>query len=377
MMRIGVPRELKTDENRVALAPAGCAALRADGHDVLVETGAGVGSGFEDARYVAAGARIVDDPGELWGGVDLVMKVKEPIPAEYRWFRPHLLLFAYLHLAAEPQLTRALIEAGMTAVAYETVQTADGSLPLLMPMSEIAGRMATQVGARYLERPYGGAGILLGGVPGVPPGRVVVLGGGIVGANAARVAIGLGAAVTVVDINPGRLRALDDRFGGRVETVMSNEYHIARAVAVADLLIGAVLVPGARAPRLVTEAMVRAMRPGSVVVDVAVDQGGSIATVDRVTTHSDPVYVRDGVIHYAVANMPGAVPRTATAALTNATLPYARALAGQDLRTALSRDPALAAGLNLYRGEITLRAVAEAHRLPWRDATELLQCSEA
>lgn len=371
-MRIGVPTEVKADENRVALAPAGALILTRDGHQVQVQAGAGVGSGFSDDQYREAGAAIVSDPAAIWSEADLVMKVKEPLPDEYRYFRPGLALFTYLHLAAEPRLTEALREAEVTAIAYETVQQADRSLPLLIPMSEVAGRMATQIGAQFLERPHGGRGILLGGVPGVVPGSVVILGGGIVGSNAARIALGLGARVTVIDINADRLRALDDQFGGRVATLMSNAYHIAEAVRDADLLVGAVLIPGARAPHLVTGPMVETMRPGAVIVDVAVDQGGSIATIDRVTTHSHPTYVKYGVVHYAVANMPGAVPRTSTLALTNVTLPYARRLAGLGVEEALRRDPTLARGLNLYRGHVTFQAVAEAHNLPYDDPAALL-----
>lgn len=370
-MRIGVPTEIKADENRVALTPAGVLALSGDGHNVRVEAGAGVGSGFSDEQYREAGASVVADPEAVWSEADLVMKVKEPLAEEYRFFRPGLAIFTYLHLAAEPRLTRALQAAEVIAIAYETVQK-DRSLPLLTPMSEVAGRMATQIGAQFLEKPHGGRGILLGGVPGVVPGAAVILGGGIVGRNAARIALGLGARVTVLDIDAERLRALDDQFGGRVATLMSNAYHVADAVREADLLIGAVLIPGARAPHLVTEAMVKTMPAGSVIVDVAIDQGGSIATIDRVTTHSDPTYVKYGVVHYAVANMPGAVPRTSTLALTNVTLPYARRIASLGPEEAMRRDPALARGLNLYRGRVTFLAVAEAHGLPYHDPTVIL-----
>ncbi|MCY0885263.1 MAG: alanine dehydrogenase, partial [Firmicutes bacterium] len=344
-MRIGVPKEIKPDEDRVALTPAGVLALTRAGHQVLVEQGAGTGSGFADAEYLQAGARLLPEAAAVWSEAEMVVKVKEPLPEEYRYFRADLVLFTYLHLAAAPELTRALVESGLGAVAYETVQLEDGSLPLLTPMSEVAGRMAPQVGAQFLERPQGGRGILLGGVPGVLPGRVVIIGGGIVGTNAARIAVGLGADVTLIDINPERLRQLDDLFHGSVRTLMSNEYNIAEAVRTADLLIGAVLIPGARAPHLVSEAMVASMAPGSVIVDVAIDQGGSIATIDRATTHSHPTYIRHGVVHYAVANIPGAVPRTSTLALTNATLPYIRRLADRGLRDALRESPALARGL--------------------------------
>lgn len=364
-MVIGVPKEIKTDENRVALTPAGALALSRDGHQVLIEAGAGLGSGFSDAQYREAGATVLPDAAEVWGQAHMVMKVKEPLVEEYRYFRSDLLLFTYLHLAPERELTEALIESGIIAVAYETVQKPDRSLPLLTPMSEVAGRMATQIGAQFLEKAYGGRGVLLGGVPGVLPGRVVVVGGGIVGTNAARIALGLGAEVTIVDINADRLRQLDDVFHGRIRTLMSNEYNISDAVRTADLLVGAVLIPGARAPHLVSEDMVKSMPAGSVIVDVAIDQGGSIATIDRVTTHSHPTYEKHGVIHYAVANMPGAVARTSTLALTNVTLPYARALAAKGADEALRQDPALARGLNIYKGRVTFQAVAESHALPY------------
>ncbi len=360
-MVIGVPQEIKTDENRVALTPAGALALSRDGHRVLIETNAGAGSGFSDEQYRNAGAAVVSASAEVWESAEMIIKVKEPLVEEYRFFRPGLVLFTYLHLAPERELTQALVESGVVAVAYETVQNADRSLPLLIPMSEVAGRMATQIGAQFLEKAYGGRGILLGGVPGVLPGHVVVIGGGIVGTNAARIGLGLGAQVTLVDINADRLRQLDDQFRGEIRTLMSNEYNIADAVRTADLLVGAVLIPGARAPHLVTEEMVKSMPRGSVIVDVAIDQGGSIATIDRVTTHSHPTYEKHGVIHYAVANMPGAVARTSTLALTNVTLPYARQLAGQGVDQALRRDPALARGLNVYKGLVTFLAVAEAH----------------
>lgn len=370
-MVIGLPKEIKIDENRVALTPAGVLSLVKDGHSVVVETGAGDGSGFSDAQYQAAGAEILSHAQDVWDRAGMIVKVKEPMVGEYPYFRPDLLLFTYLHLAPERALTEALIGSGITAIAYETVQTPDGALPLLIPMSEVAGRMATQIGAQFLEKQYGGRGVLLGGVPGVLPGRVVVIGGGIVGSNAARIALGLGAEVTLIDINPERLREIDDRYQGRILTLMSNEYNIGDAVRTADLLIGAVLIPGARAPHLVSEAMVRTMQPGSVIVDVAIDQGGSIETVDRVTTHTQPTYQKYGVIHYSVANMPGAVARTSTLALTNSTLPYARILAGLGIEAAVKRDRALAKGLNVHRGRITFRAVAEAHNLPYSDPESL------
>ncbi len=371
-MRIGVPKELKSDENRVALTPAGALTLTKDGHQVSVEQGAGVGSGFSDQQYLDAGARIEMQSEIVWKQSDIIVKVKEPLPEEYGWFREDLVLFTYLHLAPEYALTKAILESRMAAVAYETVQTDDRSLPLLIPMSEIAGRMASQIGAQFLEKAYGGRGILLSGAPGVLPGRVVVIGGGIVGVNAARIALGLGADVTIVDINAHRLRELDDLFQGRIKTLMSHEYNIGEAVAGADLVVGAVLIPGARAPHLVSEAMVKRMQPGSVIVDVAIDQGGSIETVDRVTTHSHPTYEKFGVIHYAVANMPGAVARTSTLALTNVTLGYLRTLAELGVTEALRRDRALARGLNVYRGKVTLQAVAQAHNLPFEPVEAVL-----
>jgi alanine dehydrogenase len=365
-MRIGVPKEIKNNENRVALTPAGVQALTRAGHEVRVERGAGAGAGFSDEDYAREGALIVSQE-EAWNDSDMVMKVKEPLPSEYKFFREGLVLFTYLHLAAEPELTQTLLKKKMVAIAYETVQTANGFLPLLAPMSEIAGRMAPQIGAQFLEKHYGGAGILLGGVPGVPPADVVIVGGGAVGTNAAKIALGLGARVTIFDKNPDRLRYLDDLFGGRVQTVMSNSYELARAVASADLLIGAVLVPGAKAPKLVTEEMVKSMKPGSVIVDVAIDQGGSVETIDRITTHDNPVYIKHGVVHYAVANMPGAVARTSTLALTNATLPYAEKIANMGWEAAVLNDPALAKGVNTAYGMLTHPAVAESLGLPYEE----------
>jgi alanine dehydrogenase len=363
-LRIGLPKEIKPNEDRVALTPAGVHQLVAHGHTVAVQAGAGAGSGFADDEYRAAGGGIVGSPEDAWAA-DLVVKVKEPQPVEFPYFRPGLCLFTYLHLAPEPELTRRLVDGRVNAIAYETVQRPDGSLPLLEPMSEVAGRMAVQVGAHFLERPQGGRGVLLAGVPGVAPGHVVIVGGGTVGTNAARVATGVGARVTLLDINPVRLRQLDDLFGARLTTLMSTPYAIAEAVADADLLIGAVLVPGARAPKLVSEDMVRSMRPGSVIVDVAIDQGGSIATIDRITTHTEPTYVRHGVVHYAVANMPGAVPRTSTLALTNVTLAYALELADKGPVRAVRENPSLAKGVNTWNGQVAHRAVAEAHGLPY------------
>lgn len=371
-MRIGVPKEIKADEHRVSLTPAGVRELTRDGHEVLVETQAGWGSGFSDDQYRSFGAIILGQSSDVWSGADLVMKVKEPIAEEYPYFRPGLILFCFLHLAAAPALCEALVGAGVTAIAYETVQQPDQTLPLLTPMSEVAGRMATQIGAHFLERPYGGRGVLLGGVPGVIPGRVLILGGGIVGTNAARIALGLGARVTLIDINIGRLRQLDAQFGGRLDTLSAHEYNIRESASEADLLIGAVLIPGAKAPRLVGADIVHHMPQGSVIVDVAVDQGGSIETVDRVTTHSHPTFEKYGVIHYAVSNIPGAVPRTSTMALANVTLPYVRKIAGLGACSALRQDRALRAGLNVYANQITFRAVAEATGLPFQSPDRLL-----
>jgi len=358
---IGVPKEIKTDEARVALTPAGVATLMAAGHRILVESSAGVGSGFEDADYATAGATMAKDKKELFDQANMIVKVKEPLPSEYGLFHEGQVLFTYLHLAPDREQTLALLKAKIVGIAYETVEV-NGTLPLLTPMSEIAGRMATQIGAHFLEKPQGGRGVLLGGVPGVAPGEVVVVGGGEVGLNAARVALGLGAHVCVLDISPERLRAIDDLFGGRIVTLASNPYAVAEAVAKADLLVGAVLIPGARAPKLVTEDMVKRMKPGSVIVDVAIDQGGCIETIDRVTTHRDPVYVKHGVVHYSVANMPGAVARTSTMALTNSTLPYAVKIANDPV-LAIKTVKGLDKGVNVFRGRLTFEAVAAAHGL--------------
>ncbi|MGN8769494.1 alanine dehydrogenase [Paenibacillus barengoltzii] len=372
-MIVGVPKEIKNNENRVALTPSGAYSLVKAGHSVWIETQAGAGSGFEDTEYAAAGAKVVGSAAEAWSA-DLVMKVKEPQPSEYGFFRPGLILFTYLHLAPEPELTQALKDQGVTAIAYETVEV-NKTLPLLTPMSEVAGRMSVQIGAQFLEKPHGGKGILLGGVPGVKRGKVTIIGGGVVGTNAARVAIGLGADVTIIDLNPDRLRQLEDIFGARVQTLMSNPQHIAEAVAESDLVIGAVLIPGAKAPKLVTESMVKTMRPGSVIVDVAIDQGGIFETVDRITTHSDPTYVKHGVVHYAVANMPGAVPRTSTLALANATLPYALEIASKGLYTALSERAALRKGVNVAAGVITYASVARDLHYEYVPVEEALELS--
>ncbi|MCF6094723.1 alanine dehydrogenase [Microaerobacter geothermalis] len=370
-MRIGIPKEVKNNENRVAITPAGVKTLVGAGHEVLVEKGAGLGSGFSDESYMAEGAKIVPTAADAWN-VDMVMKVKEPLPQEYNFFREGLILFTYLHLAPEPELTKALVDKKVVAIAYETVQLDNGSLPLLTPMSEVAGRMSVQIGAQFLEKSKGGKGVLLGGVTGVQAGRVVIVGGGIVGTNAAKMAVGLGAQVTLLDVNPDRLRYLDDVFGGRVQMLMSNSYNIAESVKKADLLIGAVLIPGARAPRLVTEEMVKSMEAGSVIVDVAIDQGGSIETIDRVTTHDNPTYVKHGVLHYAVANMPGAVARTSTWALTNVTMSYALQIANKGYRQAALDNLALAKGINVVDGFVTYKAVAEAHGYVFTPVQEAL-----
>ncbi|WP_321401596.1 alanine dehydrogenase [Maridesulfovibrio sp.] len=355
-MLIGIPKEVKTMENRVSMTPGGVETLVRRGHAVVVEKGAGLGSGLSDDEYIAAGARIgsVDD---AWAA-DMVIKVKEPIASEYKYLRENLLLFTYLHLAADEALTKVLLESGTAGVAYETVQLPDGSLPLLTPMSEVAGRMAAQEGALHLEKPKGGRGILVGGVPGVAPAKVMVLGGGVVGTNAAKIAAGMGANVTIFDVNHARLQYLDDIFNGRVNTMTSTEPNIRAAVAEADLVIGAVLIPGAKAPNLVTRGMLSTMKEGAVIVDVAVDQGGCVETI-KPTTHTDPTYVVDGVVHYGVANMPGAVPRTSTFALVNQTLPYALQLADKGL-DALRDNPSLKLGLNTMNGKLTCSAVGDA-----------------
>ena len=362
-MVIGVAREIKTDEYRVALTPAGARELVLRGHQVLVERGAGEGSSMSDADYERAGAQIVSVE-EAWGNAELLLKVKEPIAEEYGRLRRDLVLFTYLHIAADEPLTRALVDSGIKAIAYETVETEDRRLPLLAPMSEIAGRLASQAGAYFLEKPLGGRGLLLGGVPGVQPGKVLVLGGGVVGYNAAIIAVGMGAQVTILDRSVDRMRYLDEILHGRVSTVMSSALQIESMIGDADLVIGAVLVPGARAPKLVTREMLPGMKKGSVIVDVAIDQGGCVETA-HATTHSDPVYEVDGVLHYCVANMPGGVPITSTKALTNATLPYVEALANNGFREAIRRDPALAKGVNVLDGTITYQPVAEAHGLDY------------
>lgn len=362
-MYIGIPKEIKDNEYRVALPPGGVGELVRHGHQVMVETQAGAGSGFTDEEYIKAGAQICHSAEEAWQRANMVLKVKEPLPSEYGYLREDLILFTYLHLAANEDLTRALIDSGVTGLAYETVEDVRGHLPLLTPMSEVAGRMATQIAAQYLQKSEGGRGILMGGVPGVRPAHIVVIGAGTVGTHAAQIALGMGANVTLLDINLERLRYLDEVMHGRLALQYSNQTNIAEALTTADAVIGAVLVPGARAPRLVTRPMLSLMPPNSVIVDVAVDQGGCVETT-RPTTHSDPTYFVDGVLHYGVANMPGAVPRTSSYALSNATLHYISKVADLGVREALNRDNGLAKGLNVVRGKIVYPAVAEAFNLP-------------
>jgi alanine dehydrogenase len=369
-MIIGVPKEIKNNEFRVAITAAGVHEFRTHGHTVLVERGAGLGSGITDEEYAIAGAEIVAEADDVWGRADMVMKVKEPIKAEYHRFRKGLILFTYLHLAAEPELTRELINSGVTAIAYETVQEGR-TLPLLAPMSEVAGRLSVQVGATSLMAPAGGKGVLLGGVPGVRPAKVVVLGAGVAGTNAAAMALGLGADVTILDININRLRELDAQYQGRLKTVASNKYEIEKSVVDADLVIGSVLIPGAKAPKLVTNELVARMKPGSVLVDIAVDQGGCFEDTHP-TTHQEPTYKVHNTIFYCVANMPGAVPNTSTYALTNATLPYVVALADQGWEQALRDDKSLALGLNTHAGRLTNGPVGEAHGIDFVSLDEVL-----
>lgn len=370
-MKIGIPKELKNNENRVAMSPAGVIHLVNHQHEVYIESGAGLGAGFTDEEYKAVGAKIVETAEEAWDQ-DMVIKVKEPLPSEYRYFRDDLILFTYLHLANEPELTKELLKKNVTAIAYETVQLSSGQLPLLTPMSEVAGRMSVQLGAQFLEKVYGGKGILLSGVPGVQRGNVTIIGGGVAGTNAAKMAIGLGAKVTILDINPERLRQIDDIFHYEINTLMSNPFNIHEAIKHADLVIGAVLIPGSKAPKLVTEEMVKDMGPGSVIVDIAIDQGGIFETTDRITTHDNPTYVKHGVLHYAVPNIPGAVPRTSTLALTNVTIPYALQIANKGYKRACLENESLLKGINTLKGRITHRGVAEAHQLQYVDAKSLL-----
>ena len=370
-MIVGVPREIKDNESRVGVTPAGVKALTEAGHSVLVETNAGAQSGFPDAEYQNAGAEIVGDAGYAWGEAEMVVKVKEPIESEYVYFREGLILFTYLHLAPLPALTDRLLQAKVIGIAYETVRDRHGNLPLLMPMSEVAGRMSVQVGASYLEKERGGRGILLGGVPGVPPAHVTILGGGVVGTNAARIALGFGAKTTLIDVNLNRLRELEDIFGGRLYTLASNSYNIAQATCEADLVIGGVLIPGATAPKLLTRAMVARMKPGAVIVDVAIDQGGCVETA-RPTSHSNPSFVVDGVVHYCVTNMPGAVPHTSTLALTNSTFPYVLRIANLGVREALRQDSGFADGLNTWMGTLTYLGVGESQHRPWTPPAGLI-----
>ena len=373
-MIISVIKEIKNNENRVGLTPAGSEALIRAGHTVLVEKSAGIGSGFSDESYIATGAEIIADKKALFDRADMIVKVKEPLPEEYDLFHEGQILYTYLHLAPEPELTDALLRHKVVGIAYETVTGRDGrGLPLLSPMSEIAGRMSVQLGAQFLESQYGGRGVLLGGVSGVCPGQVVIVGGGIVGTNAAKMAAGLGARVTILDLSIERLRYLDDIFGGRVVTEMSNSYNIAKWVARADLLISSVLIPGAKTPILVTEEMVKTMKKGSVIVDVAIDQGGAVETCDHCTTHADPIFVKHDVTHYSVANIPGAVSRTSTLALTNATLPYAIAIANKGYKKACLDDPGLIKGVNTIDGKVTYKSVADALGLPYTDVHDVIK----
>jgi len=370
-MIIGVPTELKDHEYRVGLTPASVLALTAAGHDVVVEAGAGLGSGFPDEDYTDAGGRLAKTADDVWAEAEMVVKVKEPIEPEYEHLRDGQVLFTYLHLAPLPELTSVLTERRVTGIAYETITDRRGHLPLLTPMSEVAGRMSVLVGAIYLQKAHGGRGILVSGVPGVPPGDVVIIGGGIVGLNAAKIALGMGARVTILDTNLERMRYIDDVYHGQITTLASNRHTVEAALERADLLIGAVLIPGHSAPKLVSREMLKPMKPGSVIVDVAVDQGGCFETT-RPTTHSDPVYEVEGVVHYCVANMPGAVPRTSTLALNSATLPYALALANKGTERAVREDHGLWEGVNTYGGHITHPAVAESQNRPYRDLAELL-----
>ena len=370
-MLIGVPKEIKPDEYRVALTPAGTEMLAQSGHDVVIEAGAGMGSGFTDDFYESAGATILETAEEVWGKAEMIMKVKEPIAVEWPRMRTGQVIFTYFHFAASEELTKAVIESGAVAIAYETVELPTGELPLLTPMSEVAGRMAVQEGAKYLEKPQGGLGVLLGGVPGVKPGKVLILGGGVVGTNAAKMAAGIGARVAIMDIDLQRLRYLDDVMPANVHGLFSTRYAIRKQVEDTDLIIGAVLIPGAKAPNLIRREDLSLMRPGTVIVDVAVDQGGCVETI-RPTTHQDPVYRVDGVIHYGVANMPGGVPRTSTLALTNATLPYAMALADKGWKQACSDDRSLKLGVNVAKGDVTYPGVASAFGMDCRDIDDCL-----
>ena len=365
-MRIGIPKEIKTNENRVSLVPAGAESLVAAGHTVLVERGAGLGSGFSDEQYTAAGAAIAPDADATWSTADMIIKVKEPIEPEWKRMKTGQTVFTYFHFAADEKLTRAHLASGATCIAYETVELPTRELPLLTPMSEVAGRMAVQEGAKYLEKLYGGRGVLLGGVPGVPPAKVVILGGGVVGINAAKMAAGMGANVTILDVSLERLRYLSDVMPANVQLIFSNRHNVLEQIATADLVIGGVLIPGAVAPKLIRKDDLKTMRAGAVIVDVAIDQGGCVETI-HATTHENPTYVVDGIIHYGVANMPGGVPRTSTLALTNATFPYALRLANKGWKQALRDDPALLKGLNVVDGKVTYRGVAEAFGIEFHE----------
>jgi alanine dehydrogenase len=368
-MKIGVPKEIKNNENRVAMTPAGVKELVFNGHEVFIETNAGLGSGITNEEYIAAGAKMVDTAAEAWG-CEMVVKVKEPLPTEYQYFREDLLLFTYLHLASEEALTKALLESKVTGIAYETVQVGR-TLPLLRPMSEVAGRRGTIIGATQLEKHRGGRGILLSGVPGVERGVTTVIGGGVAGINAAKMAIGLGSKVNILELNEDRLRYLDDIFGDDVTVLKSNVHNLEVATAEADLVVSTILIPGAKARKIVTEDMVKNMKPGSVIVDISIDQGGSVETIDRITTHDDPVFEKHGVIHYSVANMPGATPRTSTYALTNATIPYAVQLANKGWKQACLDDEALYLGINTLEGKSTYKAVSEAWGIDYTPAKDL------
>ena len=370
-MRIGIPKEIKTNENRIALVPAGAEALVAAGHDVMVEKGGGIGSGFTDENYTSVGATIGANAAKVWAGADMIMKVKEPIAKEWKHMQKGQTIFTYFHFAADEKLTKAHMASGATCIAYETVETANAELPLLIPMSEVAGRMAVQEGAKYLEKLYGGYGVLLGGVPGVPPAKVVVLGGGIVGINAAKMAAGMGAKVTILDLLLPRLRYLSDVMPANVTCIYSNRHNILEQISTADLVIGGVLIPGAKAPKLIRREDLKLMKQGSVIVDVAIDQGGCVETI-HATTHENPVYTVDGVIHYGVANMPGGVPRTSTLALTNATFPYAMRLANKGWKAALAADAGLLKGLNVVAGKVTYEGVAEAFGMKFHDPAKFL-----
>lgn len=371
-MIVGIPKEIKAEENRVSMVPAGVEVMVKNGHQVLLEKGAGIGSGFEDRAYIEAGAEIVGGPGEIYSRAEMVMHVKEPLPPEYPFIRENQIVFTYLHLAAAEELTRALIKSRSIDIAYETIQKEDGALPLLTPMSEVAGRMAVQQGAKYLEMHHGGQGVLLGGVPGVDPATVVVIGGGVVGTNAAKMACGLGAKVYILDMNLDRLRYLSDVMPSNCFLIMSSPAMIRKLVKEADVVIGAVLIPGAKAPRLITRDMLKHMKKGAVIVDVAIDQGGCFET-SRPTTHSNPIYTVDGVVHYCVANMPGAVAKTSTLALTNATLPYALEIANKGWERAMQENPEIRYGANVVKGKVTCKGVAEAFDLPYTPIEDLLQ----